>query len=988
MKIRSGIVPLIILITLLLAIVPKVSSYSNFTYQEKKSSSVIPRIWRTYVYDDGTILVRIVRRDAANSGGTRVCLQQVLSLRLIYPNGTVSELDIDLNIQSFNYCLIQATPINLEPIRLYTLQPGYLLLTYFNATNINDFSTYEEWMMLINWDGTILNKSFFDYAYTNPATGAWNPDQSTVRVNITPKKGFLRLSGIRNTTNLAWAQYFIDSNYKFQTLSSGTIELPIFASASFNTIATVDDGYAIVYANSSDPSNTTDPLIIRAALYIQTIGYGEKTLGSPLLLYQIPIQNILFGALYCDVSHVNVGQICTLTIQQNVQNPNTINNATQTTQPTPIDNNNTYYAKIAFLSGGSVTEFTPIARILPTIPNITQWVVTDLPYGGYLLVAQAATATNVNINAYVFDEYSTTGQPWDLPEPATSNVAGSYLVLPNNSVIVAQPESLNTWSFVVSDLPKFTKNRDNGYSNVLINITNPKIGGIIPTTTQNIAISFYDPVDLSAGNVSIYQTDNNNNDILRQVVSGKNPNFCSISDDGLTVNIKVLDSTFSKPNSMFYVKVDNNFVKSRAFKEPLIGIKERIWKFNTENKEEPFAGSVSGLLRLTMEGTTYYESLNSSGTNKFFYDLQDEVSKILPVIPSRLSSNKHVQVDFSISPGRQIFLLLNIEQTRDKDERSVASLIRDLNTMIHNKDITPIGSGNIVKYLDDTYGFIPSSNLWDKYKLKLLGVFVIACLLIFLFLMAQRRDKKGHNIAILQLGLILFDLTIDILFLVNNGRDVEFLYIPSVVFLVVPLCINTTLAFMIITKENTRPEFFSWFVQNGKIAAIFTVLAGADIEALAVLRSNLAGFGFFQAPFSEEALSKIFWGACLNIFMEDIPQVIIQILYQRNTVIYDIIPLLTLVSSCLNLTINIIGRLYQATNRIRQRKQSYSNYPNTSEPQYDFGSAQPLQMSTPNSQDESSQKIDFKNEQLSVNSDLRKLAKSNSTSSFQEMINH
>ncbi|RIB21543.1 hypothetical protein C2G38_2034299 [Gigaspora rosea] len=943
MKIRSGIVPLIILITLLLAIVPKVSSYSNFTYQEKKSSSVIPRIWKTLVYDDGTILVRIIRRDADNSG---------------------------------------------EPLRLYPLQTGYLLLSYFNATNVNDFSTYEEWIMLINWNGTILSKTFFDYAYTNPVTGAWNPDQTTVKVNISPQKGFLRLSAIRNTTNMAWAQYFIDSNHQFQQLSSGTIELPIFASASFNTIATVDEGYAIVYANSSDPTNTTDPLIIRAALYIQTIGYGEKHLGSPLLLYQIPIQNILFGALFCDISRVNVGQICTLTIHQNVQNTNTINNATQTTQPAqPINNNNTYYAKVAFLSSGSVMEFTPISRQLPTIPNITQWVVTDLPYGGYLLVAQVATSTNTNLNAYVFDEYSTTGQPWEFPEPLASAISGSFQVLPNNSIIVAQPESLNSWSFVVSDLPKFTKNRDNGYSNVLINITNPNIGGIIPTTTQNITITFYDPVDLSSGNVSIYQTDNNNNDILRQIVSGKNTGFCSISDNGLTVTIKVLDSTFSKPNSMFYVKVDNNFVKSRAFKEPLIGIKERIWKFNTENREEPFAGSVSGLLRLTMEGTTYYESLNSSGTNKFFYDLQDEVSKILPVSPSRLSSNKHVQVDFSISPGRQIFLLLNIEQTRDKDERSVASLIRDLNTMIHNKDVTPIGSGNIVKYLDDTYGYVPSSNLWDKYKLKLLGVFVIACLLIFLFLMAQRRDKKGHNVAILQLGLILFDLTIDILFLVNNGRDVEFLYIPSVVFLVVPLCINTTLAFMIITKENTRPEFFSWFVQNGKIAAIFTVLAGADIEALAVLRSNLAGFGFFQAPFSDEALSKIFWGACLNIFMEDIPQVIIQILYQRNTVIYDIIPLLTLVSSCLNLTINIIGRLYQATNRIRQRKQSYSNYPKTSEPQYEFGT-QPLQMSTPNSQDESSTKIDFKNEQLSVNGDLRKLAKSNSTSSFQEMINH
>ncbi|CAG8814881.1 10639_t:CDS:1, partial [Gigaspora rosea] len=137
-------------------IVPKVSSYSNFTYQEKKSSSVIPRIWKTLVYDDGTILVRIIRRDADNSGGNRVCLQQVLSLRIIYPNGTVSEVDIDLNIQSFNFCLIVATPMFLEPLRLYPLQTGYLLLSYFNATNVNDFSTYEEWIMLINWNGTIL----------------------------------------------------------------------------------------------------------------------------------------------------------------------------------------------------------------------------------------------------------------------------------------------------------------------------------------------------------------------------------------------------------------------------------------------------------------------------------------------------------------------------------------------------------------------------------------------------------------------------------------------------------------------------------------------------------------------------------------------------------------------------------------------------------------------------------------------------------------
>ncbi|CAG8538250.1 13914_t:CDS:2, partial [Racocetra persica] len=779
-----------------------------------------------------------------------------------------------------------------------------------------------------------------------------------------------------------------DPNYQFKKLSTGVIQFPIFASAVFNTIATVDEGYAIVYANSSDPTNSTDPLIVRAALYIQTIGYGDQSLGAPLLLYQLPLQNIIFGSLFCDISPVNVGQICTLAMTQN----NPTNNANNTANNTTINNNQTYYAKISFLSSGSVIEFTPISRILPNLPNVTEWVVSSLPYGGYLLLTQTVSPAGVNMYAYIFDEYSTTGQPWEFPEPLASNVAGAFEILPNNSLVVAQLESLNTWSFVVSDLPKFTKNKDNGYSNVRVDITNPKIGDVIPTSTQNITIRFYDPVELSSGNVTIFQTDNNHNDIIRQVVSGKNAGFCSISDDGLTVTIKVLDSTFSKPNSLFYVKVDNNFVRSRAFKEPLIGIGERIWKFNTENKDEPFAGSVSGLLRLNLDGSTYYESLDSNGKNKFFASLQDDISKILPIAPSRLSSNQHVQVDFSISPGRQIFLSLNLEQTRDKNERSVASLIRDLNTMVHNKDITPIGLGNTTKYLDDTYGFLPSSNLWDKYKLKLLGVFLVACLLIALFLLAQRRDKKGQNIAILQLGLILFDVTIDILFLVNNGRDVEFLYIPSIIFLVVPICINTSLAFVIITKENTRPEFFSWFIRNGKVASIFTVLAGADIEALAILRSNLAGFTFFQAPFSEDALSSIFWAACLNIFTEDIPQVIVQILYQGNTVIYDIIPLLTLVSSCLNLTVNLIGRLYQATNRIRQKKES-QRYPKADdhEPRYDFGNNQPYNMSTPMvSHDELPHKVEIKDDRLSGLSvdDSKRLAKSNSTSSFHEMINH
>ena len=99
------------------------------------------------------------------------------------------------------------------------------------------------------------------------------------------------------------------------------------------------------------------------------------------------------------------------------------------------------------------------------------------------------------------------------------------------------------------------------------------------------------------------------------------------------------------------------------------------------------------------------------------------------------------------------------------------------------------------------------------------------------------------------------------------------------VFLTVPIALNTVLAFAIITKENTRLDFYTWFSEHGKVASIFTVLAGADIDALTILHSNLAGFAAFRAPFSNNAITKIFWGACAKIFLEDLPQVIIQVFY-------------------------------------------------------------------------------------------------------------
>jgi hypothetical protein len=60
---------------------------------------------------------------------------------------------------------------------------------------------------------------------------------------------------------------------------------------------------------------------------------------------------------------------------------------------------------------------------------------------------------------------------------------------------------------------------------------------------------------------------------------------------------------------------------------------------------------------------------------------------------------------------------------------------------------------------------------------------------------------------------------------------------------------------------------------NSVVLLIFTLLSSADVETLNILQS----YEFVGKKFSDSTTSKIFWVACLGIFVEDIPQVAIQV---------------------------------------------------------------------------------------------------------------
>jgi len=98
--------------------------------------------------------------------------------------------------------------------------------------------------------------------------------------------------------------------------------------------------------------------------------------------------------------------------------------------------------------------------------------------------------------------------------------------------------------------------------------------------------------------------------------------------------------------------------------------------------------------------------------------------------------------------------------------------------------------------------------------------------------------------------------------------------------LVVPFVGSAIFVFIIIKKEEElKGKFLEWSRDHKKVVEIFTLLAGADIETLTILESNvkIAEFNFFNAKLSEVASSRIFWGACFNVLFEDIPQIVIQV---------------------------------------------------------------------------------------------------------------
>ncbi|PKK63947.1 hypothetical protein RhiirC2_788180 [Rhizophagus irregularis] len=687
-----------------------VTSDSNITYTENVNNTQF-LVYKLINYEDNTVVAQILRinNKIDTSYGRLGYLDNYLSLRIFYLNGTIKPINLsidDLQIQPLNFYIFSYNKVEpglriRYPIEIYAVKSNFILVTYIVAEDANNSSTYYEWALTFDFNGNIrsnfkLGPSFLDAKYGN----IWLPNVAQYIPNADNEKGFLR-SASKGISDVNLQQLIITEDGIINQL----VELDIPFPATNNlvsTIATLDGNYMIIYSNNTN--STTDPqnpFLAQGGIYAQFIEIKENIVKYELvILYQTTIP-LVFNYLLCSINYAETGHVYVSTF--------TLNNQ---------DNSTIYYLTVQFLSRGS------------------------LRYEGFFFCG-IQQLVQTNIYGYVLEDNSNQIS-WNLINPTVSNIRFTHVILPNNTLVFPQLEGGQSWNLIFTDLPKLQK--DTGYENIVINATIPTIGQLIDATTTNFfTITYNQQIDLTNGTIIIFQSNGSGPGIIRQIVNGiENSKYVSFIDSN-TVNITVIDSTFNNLGATYYVKITNAFVSSHFYSEPLFGLSHDTWHFITlanEQEEESkiskikgkiqwYMDDISGQVRLSQDGTAFFDELNRNQRIEFFNNLTQEIANALAITLGRITTSWKFQIDTSL-PNDQKKYLLSINIKKD--------------TMIKNMEITTLMSGYSSKYLDPNFGYEGFPRWIDENRNKIIitfAGFVFLTLLVFLSIIYDK--KRGQS---------------------------------------------------------------------------------------------------------------------------------------------------------------------------------------------------------------------------------------------------
>nr|CAG8457397.1 10913_t:CDS:10 [Entrophospora candida] len=745
-----------------------------------------------------------------------------------------------------------------DSIGVYATKDQYILVTYYC-----DATTEQRCVTAINWDGQITNPELkFDYSNTCKY-------ETIVKGYDSDTDGFLRACYVTDTSTqkLFWETYTaIDFEGTFTTLKSGTINTFTFTSTNYTNATyifpTEDGGYSVVTA-----SGEIDKTSWSVSTYF--LPKDDDAIGPFVLYTESTLVINSFNIERCNIAYQSFGYSCIISIL-------TIENT--------VEKN--VFVNIDFYSTGATNNVTQFE-----LTQLNGWevlTVETLYHGGWIITAKNA---NNDINGLVISNYGTYFSDWGLSSQ-TIKYSTDYGTLRNNTVWVilyplVQSSDSTTWTLMSTSTLTIQGGTDGpgGYGSSNIVSTQPEKGGRFEYGAEYISITYNVPVLLAEKNITIYErsTNSSSQGVMRQTSSGLSP-FVSISDnESKVVQVQMMKTSLNKPDTTYFVNVDNGFVKENSKQQSLIGITGKQWNITTGSDGYDVSGGTwdKAIVRLTILGTEKYLSFNQTDKTVFIDGMKTGISTAVGCEESIVDVSLNYQYDWKHTLIDQI--LLSVDFSATSNGTSPATFVSYLNDTIVNKDYNTLSKGASTMYLDSTHGAYPATRLWDTYKWILIGFFIGLAILLVLLFWAHLKNKSGRNFtSIVLFPIILIDFGMDVGFVANHGKDLKWLWPTSLVFLIVPIvlnCIFTFFAFsneLSIKKAEKRGERFSkWWQKYSLIAWIFGILSCIDTVALSVLSSGTAGIKSLSAPFSRKGIMEIFFITAFITFIEDLPQLII-----------------------------------------------------------------------------------------------------------------
>ncbi|RIB26320.1 hypothetical protein C2G38_276975 [Gigaspora rosea] len=130
---------------------------------------------------------------------------------------------------------------------------------------------------------------------------------------------------------------------------------------------------------------------------------------------------------------------------------------------------------------------------------------------------------------------------------------------------------------------------------------------------------------------------------------------------------------------------------------------------------------------------------------------------------------------------KQILVEFMINQAESLTDPDVKTIITDLNILIKNKDASSLAIQNLSIYLDSTYGFQPSPNLWKEIKFLLIGLVAICVIFVAIYIWSKKKHPKGDAFSIFKVTILTLDFVLNALFIFTNGLEFDDLFFTGYV---------------------------------------------------------------------------------------------------------------------------------------------------------------------------------------------------------------